>query len=187
MSIIIEGPDGAGKTTLITGLTRETAIPVHEKASTSTGGPVDNIADWAKSDLATWALQPLAIYDRHPMFSEIFYGAVIRNHVDPWFGSDEASALAETMMSTGLVIYCLPPIETVMENILVEEQLDGVSDHIGSLYDLYQKQMIKLHEEFPMNVVHYDYTKGPLEYDYLLNRTRAYGAQHTRKRNGRIG
>ena len=183
--IILEGPDGGGKTTLLMNLLDEfPSIEQHAKASTSTGGPVDNIEVWAKEDVVTWPLQPLSFYDRHPMFSEPFYGSILRGGFHEWFGSTEAAELGQNMLTKGLIVFCLPKLETVTANLAAEEQLSGVVDHIDDLYNLYQRQMIGMAEDFPNTVFHYDY-ENPTDYDDLLAVINAHQTRYNRKTNGR--
>lgn len=187
--IVLEGPDGAGKTTLLKVLTKAfPSIETHEKASTSTGGPVANIAQWAYNDLLSWGLQPLSFYDRHPMISEPFYGPLLRNKLDPWFGSQDALKIASSVMfSRGLIVYCLPPLEKVIENLAAEEQLEGVEGNIMALYGLYQRQLMRFSKLHPKGLFHYDYTRGPAELDHLCEIIEAHEIRWNRTHNqGRI-
>lgn len=184
--IILEGPDGAGKTTLLQNLLDEfPSIEEHAKASTSTGGPVAEVHEWAKADLATWPLQPLSFYDRHPMFSEPFYGTILRGGYNDWFGSDEAVTFGQMMVNTGLIVFCLPKLETVIANLAAEEQLEGVEGAIIDLYNMYQRQLMGMAEDFPRSVFHYDY-ENDTDLDQLHDVIAAHQTRYNRKQNGRI-
>ena len=184
--IVLEGPDGSGKTTLLSNLLDQfPSIEEHARASASVGGPLDNIQDWAKADLATQMLQPLSFYDRHPMFSEPIYGTVIRNYVHPWFSSQEAHELGEVFLRNSLMVFCLPPLTDVLANVKVEDQMNGVHDHIETIYSVYQSTLISLKDAFPYNVFHYDYTNEE-DLDDLFTVIAAHQTRFERKQNGRI-
>jgi len=183
--IILEGPDGAGKTTLLLNLLDEFPhIEQHAKASTSTGGPVANIAHWAKEDITTWPIQALSFYDRHPMFSEPVYGQLLRNGYDGWFDGADAQRMGHKIMERGLTVFCLPPIELVVENLSAEEQLSGVEDNILSLYGAYEAYLAHFSKKFPNSVFHYDYTKST-DFDDLHTLVEAHAIRWNRKNLGR--
>lgn len=184
--IILEGVDGSGKTTLLSNLLDQfPSIEEHARASASVGGPLDNIQDWAREDMATQMIQPLSFYDRHPMFSEPIYGAIIRNYVHPWFNSDEAQEMGDSFLRNNLIVICLPPLENVLENVKVEDQMPGVHDHIEALYNVYRQTITSLQVAFPHNVFHYDYTNEE-DLDDLVTMVAAHQTRYLRKQNGRI-
>lgn len=183
--IVLEGVDGSGKTTLLASLLETfPGIEEHARASASVGGPLKDIHEWAKADLATQMLQPLSFYDRHPMFSEPIYGTICRNHVHDWFSSHEAHELGEEFLRKNLVVFCLPPLGVVLENVKVEAQMEGVHEHIDALYDMYLKTLIALRDAFPYNVFHYDYTVET-DFEDLVSVVEAHYVRWNRK-NGRI-
>jgi len=182
--IILEGPDGAGKTTLLLNLLDEfPSIEQHAKASTSTGGPVANIAQWAKLDISSWPVQPLSFYDRHPMFSEPAYGQLIRNGYDGWFDGAEAKRAGIKMVNSGLIVFCLPPLDIVVENLKAEEQLSGVEDNIMHLWAAYESYLQHFSRNFPKSVFHYDYTRDN-DYDELHTIIEAHQVRWNRKNKG---
>jgi GTPase SAR1 family protein len=182
--IILEGPDGAGKTTLLLNLLDEfPSIEQHEKASTPTGGPVDNIAQWAKDDIKSWPAQPLSFYDRHPMISEPIYGSILRGTYDKWFQGADAQRVGQKMMLQGLVVFCLPSIETVIENLDAEEQLAGVEDNIGQLWGSYSAHLDYFATRFPNSVFHFDYNR-PTDFDELHTLIEAHQVRYNRRNKG---
>lgn len=186
--IVLEGPDGSGKTTLLANLLDQfPTIEEHARASTSVGGPLPEIHDWAKQDLMTQMLQPLSFYDRHPMFSEPIYGRIIRDRVHDWFSSEESQLLGQTFIENSLIVVCLPKIENVVANTEenFDDQMSGVVDHIGEIYSRYEQLLRFLVSMFPANVFHYDYTVDT-DLDDLKMLIDSHLTRHTRKKNGRL-
>lgn len=155
--IITEGMDGTGKSTLIRSLSRDLNIPVHDKASTSLGGPVDNIYDWAKQDIESWGTQPLSIYDRHPMISEMIYGPIARGSLDKRFLEPEASTLLKTMYEKSVIVLCAPPWHLVNKNLNQEPQPNWVWANAEALYEEYAHLLATI--PLSANLVVYDYTQ----------------------------
>lgn len=137
MAIILEGPDGAGKTTLLKNLL--IAFPQLQpmpRFATSEGGPVaqgDDLFWLARSQSQkVIAEHPQAVYDRHPMFSEYVYRAIIPRPLSDELGvseaflSEEAQVFNEIIAKRSLVIFCLPGYAQAMKNLGSEPQMAGV-------------------------------------------------------------
>jgi hypothetical protein len=149
------------------------------------GGPLENIQDWARHDLASQILQPLSFYDRHPMFSEPIYGRIVRDRVHDWFSSDDAQALGNSFLRNNLVVICLPSLDRVIENLAVEDQMDGVITSIGTIYGAYQQTLISLKDAYPYNVFHYNY-EIDRDLEDLEDVITAHQVRWNRKQNGRL-
>jgi hypothetical protein len=169
---IIEGPDGSGKDTLIRELL--TLMPdhtLHERASTSIGGPVANLAEWVSADIGTID-QPPSIYNRHPLVSERIYAKYRR---PPGYASLEfghrgwVSAMQRRMSARSVMVLCLPPRDTVLDTVKrqgITAHMPGVYEHIGEIYDDYA-EFTKPY--WPGPIVRYDYTRmSPIEIAALL-------------------
>ncbi|QWY84927.1 polynucleotide kinase [Gordonia phage MScarn] len=167
MSIIIEGPDGAGKSMLLKSLLED--LPDMRPAPrfcTSTGGPVENL--WA--EVMTGALDLISsklIYDRHPMWSEYIYSQELGRDIAPGFLTPSARQLADAMVSATTVVVCLPSLERVRANLEAEEQMSGVAEHIDRIYQAYMIRVV----QYPGRVLVYDYTDAP-SYFTLLSELR---------------
>lgn len=173
--IILEGPDGSGKTTLLNMLTHDLELPIHERFSTSTGGPIVNIFDAGRQDLLTWDDQPMSLYDRHPMISEPIYGSVLRGNYDERFRKNRISS--DLFMGRGLVVFCMPPLDVARRNILVEDQLSGVVYHYDKLYAAYASRAAS----YSQRAFFYNYTT-PNAYPQLVNACKRYLEEGTHAR-----
>jgi len=140
--LIVEGPDGAGKTTLVSSLCTHLELEVRPRSSTSDHGPVGDIGDWIDRDFTTNT--HVGIYDRHPLISETIYGPLIRASQSDLLGMGPVEDLFEMLYSTSplVIIYCLPPVAAVRVN--VGQTHEGTTDHLrgvlkftDQLYDLY--------------------------------------------------
>lgn len=139
--VIVEGPDGGGKTTLVDRLSRALGVEVHERACTSSDGPVPELCRWVERDLSG---PSGGLYDRHPLISETIYGPIIRGHMVEDFGSRRwlRDAMVQFRRKDPFIIFCLPAWETVSSNILKTHEpttshLRGVLMHGQALYESY--------------------------------------------------
>lgn len=152
--IIVEGPDGGGKTRLLDRLTEHyTSIPVHPRASEGVDGPVKDLFEWAHKDVTTWRDKGLHFYDRHPLISEYIYGPTVRGHVDPRFYT---TALRRRLVHRALIIVCLPPLCVVRASVNNERDMPGVMTHIDTIWSLYASLTAQLPT---VGVVRYDFTE----------------------------
>lgn len=127
--IVVEGPDGAGKTTLIRRLLEDMDLHTTSRACTSEGGPVDNLGHWVNKKFESNVPRG-AIIDRHPLISEPIYGPLIRGgYPDNYFEKPQwMTESMEKLYEGNLIIYCLPPLKIVLDNI--EKSHEGTTDHL---------------------------------------------------------
>lgn len=169
--IIVDGPDGAGKTTLIEQLVEDFQLLRMPRFSSSVDGPYDRLKDLVDQDnnIAPSAVQ---IYDRHPLLSEPIYGPLLRGTAQ--WGWDELAwfprAWAQLLIKEPFFIICLPPFKTVAQNIQdsSEIQISGVSQALPGIYWSYFFLALRLQTQSPYCFL-YDYTntKGVDEYRNL--------------------
>lgn len=154
--LLIEGPDGSGKTTLIGQLQRDFDYELKPRFSTSTGGPLGQLSSRVYHDLRG---DTPGIYDRHPFISERIYSEALgRQSQLKMMEQSRTSREAEKLFfQRTFVILCLPPLEVVQENVNrdLSNQLSGVAEVTPRLWEMYQA--------FPgahpyMNFTRYDYT-----------------------------
>lgn len=169
--LIVEGVDGSGKTTLIRELVKWAkpiegrSFTIHEKASTSTGGPVPDLDQWVYDDTGLMPYLPCSIYDRHPLISEPIYGPICRGQVPGRFRVDSwVEIMRQSVANYALVIWCHPPLDNIRQVIGNEDHMPGVTDNLAKLYDAYTRAMVV----WPGIKILYDRTKST--HTQLINR-----------------
>ena len=178
--VIVEGPDGGGKTTLIKQLVKDTGLTVLPRASDSAKGPIPNIGHYIDSDLTNHDRK--GIYDRHPLISEFVYGPLIRGHMEfghMWQSLDGYLLWLTQRVSMlyaydPVVIYCLPPWEYVSKHVWESDtpQMPGVKESLLGIFELYIVQYAK--DQASHHRVHrWDYTQ-PDNYRIILADIRSY-------------
>ena len=173
--VIVEGPDGGGKTTLLQYLHTVTNLPIAPKFSSSLGGPKDNLAGLVNRDMVGWwntqASDPhhrkewnpahtiasgSRLYDRYPLISEPIYGLHVRKDIQPEFLTPWYSVMwRELLEYDPLVIFCLPPFEAITTNVNPHRDMQGVWANMRRMYDQYTIQAL----QYPGSSMVYDYTK----------------------------
>jgi len=136
--IIVEGPDGAGKTQLVGKLARELKLPVADKVVASDTTAMTDLVKWTEDNVAR-GFQP-TIFDRHRLISEPIYGPILKSRQDPKF-CDLTWMSQQLWLFYGckpVIIYCLPDIRTVRRNVtMVETDNQVVAGHIAAIYAAY--------------------------------------------------
>ena len=153
--IIIEGPDGAGKSTLIKKLrAAHPVLKMAPRACTALGGPLrgDDMFKW----LRTYGAMYGHIYDLHPCLSGAVYGAVFG---DTPLDSPRGllSGLFWEIHENARVIYCRPPRREIVRAVNESAQLDGVARKIHQIIDTYDAVMVSM-----VDYELYDWTKDEL-------------------------
>lgn len=172
MNIVVEGPDGCGKSTLIEHMMIEyPTLKVRPRSWLHDGhrGPIKDLYRWTIQDMATWGMESTPrLYDRYPFVSEYIYGPLIRGEVDSRFFGPEAIDWLQDFYTRSLLILCIPPRATMMGNLSKSTHMAGVvlsSQAIWASYSaLYAQRFAStrdIHRPF-----HYDYT-DPKAFDRL--------------------
>jgi hypothetical protein len=187
--IIVEGPDGAGKTTLIGRLCQDLGLIKRGKFVKSNGdgsGTNDLFGD-AYVDVVNQPDMGMMIYDRHPMISEYVYGPIVRGNLPPDFCTPQAHATLRLMAKQVLVVWCLPPLNAVKDNVMDDgEQMNGVQKNIDAIHQMYHTMRVW----WPGESVTYDYTsetyKSRTRYDQVLSTCRLYVAARSAVKGTKI-
>ena len=158
--IILEGPDGAGKSTLITRLVKDHGYAVYRS-----GGPKDeeNMLRVVK-EMAVLALDPTTVYlcDRAPWISELIYSKALgRDPVMPMEFFNPFFSLPQR------IIYCnLNDSVSMLSNMSREFKAHKPAEHTALVVKNYQ-QVCDLYDELMdemeaagMNVFGYDWMNG---------------------------
>ena len=172
MSIIVEGVDGTGKTSLIRRLQRDIpGLKSHPRFATSTGGPVDNLATKVYEDVDS-LLTGKWVYDRHPVISEYIYGHELpARTVDPDFFTWEMTYVRKRIMEGSLVIWCIPPLYFIKNSVIGDKnQLAGVEERISELYNAYCVAAAQWHGDS----ITFDYVNDNYNFVYELVRAFLY-------------
>lgn len=136
--LVVEGPDGAGKTTLITKLQAELGWEVSARVVSQQAEPMVDLQAWVDENLSKGFHH--AIFDRHRLISEPIYGPIIRGTNAPGF--DEIEWLAPRLFTffrhvRPIIIYCLPPFKVVKRNVESDLHNRTIAPHIEAIYGAY--------------------------------------------------
>lgn len=115
--IIVEGPDGSGKTTLIQALAEGTGLPIAPRVVGKDTEAMIDLVEWTETNTAQ-GYQNL-LFDRHRLISEAIYGPILRDEPAPKF-DNAAWLLAQRralLDARPIFIFCLPPLAEVWKNV----------------------------------------------------------------------
>lgn len=160
--IIVEGMDGTGKSNLVQAIMEShlaKRFALHERASTSIGGPVDDLEGWVEKDINEMGTSAQSyIYDRHPLISELIYGPICRGQVPGNFNNQQwVESRKQILRHWCVVIWCTPAWTTVKNNLIgtAGNHMQGVVDNARHLYYVYNVTA----DLWPGASIRYDYTR----------------------------
>jgi len=164
--IIVEGPDGSGKTILARRVANHYGLEYRRppvETLSSTHGPQDGLVDWwdeqlakAPSELAT------SIYDRCFYISDPIYQQAQPNRELLVDGPALSRGIMRLWNLEPYVIFCLPPFKTQLANVINPERdrLLGVSaESLLKISNQYWAHYALWATSLYDNVVKYDYTE----------------------------
>lgn len=173
--IIVEGPDGAGKTTLIERLKVHTGLQVAPRVVSKDAEAMVDLKKWVDDNLEA-GFQNL-IFDRHRLISEPIYGPILRPELDSgfenlgWF----YPRLRNFYLIDPVIIYCLPPFDIVWANVREDESNKVVADKqvLQQIWGAYVNKAMTEYTLKPHRTWVWDYTMiDPQDYafNYLTDR-----------------
>ena len=147
-TVIIEGPDGAGKSVLLRRLLeKHPEYRQAPRACSSLGGPLrgDDLVVY----LTQYGSMDGAIYDRHPVISGAVYDAVLRQAPDITTGRYLQKSFG-WIVKNARVIYCRPPMDVIFRAVAASPQMPGVARNIYRIVGTYDSVMHHLvpHETY---------------------------------------
>ena len=182
--IILEGPDGSGKSNIARRLSADLGVPLAQKfvKSDGQGSGTNDLFGEAYRDVITMPDKPPMIYDRHPLISEYIYGPIIRGIMPPDFLTPQAHATLRLFGEQVHVIWCLPSLQTVYDNVAdvdSAEQMEGVMRNIDAIYSMYHSMRVWWGGESTV----YDYTIDDPGSRYSYNSAVVQGKLHIARLN----
>ena len=168
--IIFEGPDGAGKTTLIKHIAEKYDLVVAPRVVGTDTTPMVDLREWVENNLATDKIaSPLGmvgstIFDRHRLISEPIYSLAIGGPRDERFWDLEWLKVSFDKFYDlqPLVVWCMPPLKTVIQNCL-DESNDFVRPFIPKIYRGYMAEVARWAAIGSAYQLTYDYTTHNLD------------------------
>jgi hypothetical protein len=156
MIVIVEGPDGSGKSTFVNRMRERISVPISIIRSSKPPTSPDDIRsyiDWVR-------LFPGSglnlIFDRFVGISERIYGPILRGSSK--YPRDVIYALESVFSRDSLmVIYCRPPFRDIEMGAKNQAQMKGVLTRLEDLVDAYDQEMKRL-TFLGLNVIQYDRT-----------------------------
>lgn len=178
--LIVEGPDGAGKTNLVNRLlTMFDDLELMPKAVSSEAKSLVPIDDYIEAELDKGF--GLRLYDRFALISAPQYitlpNRTFRGRMTdgPWL----ASMYNKFWKLDPVIIFCMPPLEEVLKNVMNEDTDNSVvadRERIETIYYLYLAFISQNFGRFATSWMVWDYTQGEFPWhriDALMRYARA--------------
>jgi len=148
MKVIVEGPDGGGKSTLLMQLRSEFPGKLMERVVDKDTNPMVDLKRWVEEDVDPDMVSEkvfnelpgeFVFYDRHRLISEPIYGPILR--IRQYVGFDDYKWLEKMLRcfraQMPIIVYCLPPLPVVINNIRHDPDNTRVLERIEAIYTAY--------------------------------------------------
>jgi adenylate kinase family enzyme len=153
MLVIVEGPDGSGKTTLVRKIRERGDGPQFWCMSAAgryrSAEAANRFCLWLRARPPEVRL----LFDRFPLISERVYGPVVRkalwenNLTVPFATDDYDRSLGQRLLQLDLdpiIIYARVPYDDLARTVRLERQMTGVIGNLEALYREYETVMKRL-------------------------------------------
>lgn len=172
--IIVEGPDGSGKSTLCEMLAARFNLEIGERSTKNRDEIYKSTVrdSYAAVGRAVMGYEQPVIWDRM-FYSDPIYAKIVRN-ADPQFTHHQLAYLHELVnVMMAPVILCMPPLDVVKRNVYDSDQLEGVEDNIELLYRAYGMTMTRLDWAHEFQLIVHNYT-NPLSFRCIEHHVERY-------------
>ena len=126
MLIVLEGPDGSGKTTLATRIRKDLDQYCLFLRS---NGPPSTLLEFLDIVHFLQEIEPRlpVVTDRNPLISEYVYGLILRGKRIHGLSVEQMATWLKS--NTTLLIYCRPKFAELDQGVRREQQLEGVIEN----------------------------------------------------------
>lgn len=173
--IIVEGPDGAGKSTLVRELQEQFPTLLEGKR-----GVKDRDKLWEVTRPDTYRALAKCLLDPNPyIWDRLFYSEFAYHKITPrdcQFGAADIAVIPQVIKALRApVIFCMPNYSTVKANAAAEHQMDGVNENLSEIYSTYEAMVVNsTMVPHGMNLMFYDYNCSSTRKDMIIRQVRTY-------------